>query len=39
VKAQVFGLLWRLLYQVKIALRDGLDGIGDCATHNDGGGF
>ncbi len=29
---QVFGLHWRPLYQLKIAARDGLDGIGDYAT-------
>jgi hypothetical protein len=29
---QVFGLHWRPLYQLKIAAREGLDGIGDYAT-------
>jgi hypothetical protein len=28
-EVQVFGLNWRPLYQLKIAVRDGLDGIGD----------
>jgi hypothetical protein len=28
-EAQVFGLHWRPLYQLKLALRDGLDGIAD----------
>jgi Domain of unknown function (DUF4349) len=32
VEAQMFGLHWRPLYQLKIALRDGLDGIADYAT-------
>jgi hypothetical protein len=31
-EAQVFGLQWRPLYQIKLALRDGLDGLGDYAT-------
>ena len=31
-EAQVLGLQWRPLYQVKLALRDGLDGLGDYAT-------
>jgi hypothetical protein len=30
--AQVFGLNWRPLYQLKIAAREGLDGLGDYAT-------
>ncbi len=30
--AQVFGLNWRPLYQLKIAAREGLDGFGDYAT-------
>ncbi len=30
--AQVFGLHWRPLYQIKAAARDGLDGIGDYAS-------
>lgn len=30
--AQVFGLHWRPLYQLKMAAREGLDGIGDYAT-------
>lgn len=30
--AQVFGLHWRPLYQLKVAARDGLDGIGDYAS-------
>jgi hypothetical protein len=29
---QVFGLHWRPLYQLKIAARDGLNGLGDYAT-------
>ncbi len=29
---KVFGLHWRPLYQLKIAARDGIDGIGDYAT-------
>ena len=31
-EAQVFGLNWRPLYQVKMALRDGLDAIGNYAA-------
>lgn len=31
-EAQVFGLHWRPLYQVKVAARDGIDGIGDYAA-------
>jgi hypothetical protein len=32
-EAQVFGLHWRPLYQVKLAFREGLDGLADyCAT-------
>ena len=31
-EAQVLGLQWRPLYQIKLALRDGLDGLGDYAT-------
>jgi len=31
-EAQLFGLHWRPLYQLKIAVRDGIDGIGDYAT-------
>ena len=31
-EAQVLGLRWRPLYQIKLALRDGLDGLGDYAT-------
>jgi len=30
--AQVFGLHWRPLYQLKIAAREGLDGLGDYAS-------
>ena len=30
--AQVFGLAWRPLYQLKIAAREGLDGLGDYAA-------
>jgi Domain of unknown function (DUF4349) len=30
--AQVFGLHWRPLYQLKLAARDGIDGIGDYAA-------
>jgi hypothetical protein len=30
--AQVFGLRWRPLYQLKVALRDGLDGLADYAS-------
>lgn len=30
--AQVFGLNWRPLYQLKVAARDGLDAIADYAT-------
>ena len=30
--AQVFGLHWRPLYQLKIAAREGLDGLADYAT-------
>jgi Domain of unknown function (DUF4349) len=31
-EAQVLGLNWRPLYQVKLALRDGMDGVGDYAS-------
>ncbi len=31
-EAQVFGLHWRPLYQLKLAARDGIDGIGDYAA-------
>ena len=31
-EARVFGLNWRPLYQMKMALRDGLDGVGDYAS-------
>jgi hypothetical protein len=31
-EAQLFGLHWRPLYQLKLAVRDGTDGIGDYAT-------
>ena len=31
-EAQLFGLHWRPLYQLKLAVRDGIDGIGDYAT-------
>ena len=31
-QAQVFGLNWRPLYQMKLALRDGLDAVGDYGT-------
>jgi hypothetical protein len=31
-EAQVFGLNWRPLYQLKLALREGLDGVGNYAT-------
>ena len=31
-EAQVFGLHWRPLYQLKLAARDGIDGIGDYAS-------
>lgn len=31
-EAQVFGLRWRPLYQLKLALRGGIDGIGDYAA-------
>lgn len=31
-EAQVFGLHWRPLYQLKVAARDGMDGIGDYAA-------
>jgi hypothetical protein len=31
-EAQVFGLRWRPLYQLKVAARDGIDGIGDYAS-------
>jgi len=31
-EAQVFGLRWRPLYQLKLAARDGIDGIGDYAA-------
>lgn len=31
-EAQVLGLHWRPLYQLKLAARDGIDGIGDYAT-------
>jgi hypothetical protein len=31
-EAQVFGLHWRPLYQLKVAARDGVDGIGDYAA-------
>jgi hypothetical protein len=31
-EAQVFGLQWRPLYQIKLALRDGMNGLGDHAT-------
>jgi hypothetical protein len=31
-EAQVFGLQWRPLYQIKLALRDGMNGLGDYAT-------
>ncbi len=31
-EAQVFGLNWRPLYQMKIAFRDGLDGVADYAS-------
>ena len=31
-EAQVFGLNWRPLYQLKLALRDGLEAVGDYAT-------
>jgi hypothetical protein len=31
-EARVFGLNWRPLYQVKLALRDGLDSVGDYAS-------
>jgi hypothetical protein len=30
--AQVFGLNWRPLYQLKMAAREGLDGLGDYAA-------
>jgi hypothetical protein len=32
VEARVFGLNWRPLYQIKMALRDGLDGVGTYAS-------
>lgn len=32
VEAQVFGLSWRPLYQIKVALRDGLDGVASYAS-------
>lgn len=31
-EARVFGLTWRPLYQMKLALRDGLDGLADYAS-------
>lgn len=31
-EAQLFGLHWRPLYQLKLAVRDGIDGVGDYAT-------
>jgi hypothetical protein len=31
-EAQVFGLHWRPLYQLKVAARDGIDGVGDYAA-------
>jgi len=31
-ETQVFGLNWRPLYQIKLALRDGLDAVGNYAT-------
>jgi hypothetical protein len=31
-EARVFGLSWRPLYQVKLALREGLDGLADYAS-------
>ena len=31
-EAQVFGLHWRPLYQLKLAVREGIDGIGDYAA-------
>ena len=31
-EAEVFGLHWRPLYQLKLAARDGLDGVGDYAA-------
>lgn len=31
-EAEVFGLHWRPLYQLKVAARDGIDGIGDYAA-------
>jgi hypothetical protein len=31
-EAQVFGLRWRPLYQLKLALRDGLNSLGNYAT-------
>ncbi len=32
LKEQVFGLNWRPLYQIKLALRDGLDAVGNYGT-------
>ena len=32
VEARIFGLDWRPLYQVKMALRDGLDGVASYAS-------